>query len=112
MLIVDGDNEESLSIAAGHVPGTALPGAPGNSVIAGHRDTAFRALRNIRIGDHVRIESGRKYDYIVEQVRIVGPEDMGVLRDHGGAVLTMITCYPFGYVGDAPKRYVVQARLI
>ncbi len=111
VLVLDKDDDESLSLAAGHVPGTAWLGSEGNSVIAGHRDTAFRALRNIRVGDRVRIESGRTYDYIVDSVRIVAPDDLRVLRDHGGAMLTLITCYPFGYIGDAPKRYVVRAKL-
>lgn len=112
VLVVDGDNDESLSIGAGHVPGTALPGARGNSAIAGHRDTAFRALRNVRIGDHVRIENARTYDYVVTSIKIVDPDDIGVLRNTHAAMLTMITCYPFRYIGAAPKRYVVRARRI
>ena len=112
VLVVDGDDDESLSIAAGHVPGTALPGASGNVVLAGHRDTAFRAIRNIKIGDRVRVDSGRTYNYIVTSVSIVDPSEIGVLQNDGRAMLTMITCYPFRYIGDAPKRYVVRARLI
>ncbi len=59
----------------------------------------------------VRIESGYRYEYVVEGVQIVKPDDLSVLRDDGGAMLTLITCYPFGYIGDAPKRYVVRAKL-
>ena len=112
VLVVDGDSDEDLSVAAGHVPGTALPGEHGNSVIAGHRDMAFQLLRYIRIGDRVRVESGRTYEYVVESVRIVEPGDTAVLQNGGAATLTMLTCYPFRYIGDAPKRYAVRARLI
>ncbi len=112
VLVVDGDSEESLSVGAGHVPGTALPGERGNSAIAGHRDTAFRALRNVRIGDRVWIENGHTYNYVVTSVKIVDSDDIGVLQDTGAAMLTMITCYPFRYIGAAPKRYVVRARMI
>jgi sortase A len=116
VLVVDGDDDESLSVAAGHIPGTALPGETGNSVIAGHRDTAFRVLHEVRIGDRIRVENGRVYSrvysYVVQSMRIVEPDDVAVLRSSGAAMLTMITCYPFRYIGAAPKRYVVQARLI
>lgn len=94
------------------MPGTAAIGAPGNTVIAGHRDMAFRALRDVRIGDNIQIQAGKTYAYRVDQIRIVSPEDVSVLRDDGGAKLTMITCYPFNFVGDAPKRYVVQAEML
>ncbi|MGI9070535.1 MAG: class D sortase [Bryobacteraceae bacterium] len=112
VLVVDGDDDESLSVAAGHVPGTALPGETGNSVIAGHRDTAFRVLHEVRIGDRIRVQNGRTYIYVVQKMRIVEPNDIAVVRSSGAAMLTMITCYPFQYVGAAPKRYVIQARLI
>lgn len=112
VLVADGDDDDTLSLAAGHVPGTALPGSVGNVVIAGHRDIAFRALRRIRRGDVVRIRSGRDYEYVVEDLRIVTPDNASVLRESGGSTLTLITCFPFGYIGPAPKRYVVRAELI
>jgi sortase A len=111
VLVADGDDADTLRVAAGHVSGTALPGAKGNAVLAGHRDTAFRALRGIRRGDLVRFESGRTYEYVVECTRIVRPEDTDVLRASSDSRLTMITCYPFRYVGNAPKRFIVQAHL-
>jgi sortase A len=112
VLVIDGDDDKSLSVAAGHIPGTALPGETGNSVISGHRDTALRVLHEVRLGDRIRVENGRVYIYVVQSMRIVEPDDVAVLRSSGGPMLTMVTCYPFRYIGAAPKRYVVQARLI
>jgi sortase A len=116
--VLNGDDDKSLSLGAGLVPGTSAIGSSGNTVIAGHRDLAFRALRNIQAGDIVRIESieinreAKTYAYRVERTRIVNPDDMSVLASDGQPRLTMITCYPFNYTGDAPKRYIVDARLI
>jgi sortase A len=110
--IVNGDDDNSLNYGAGHVPGTAAIGAPGNTVIAGHRDTAFRALRNVHVGDEIQIQAGKMYSYRIRQIRIVTPEDVSVLRDDGVDKLTMITCYPFHFIGDAPMRYVVQAEML
>jgi sortase A len=94
--------------------GTAPIGSNGNTVIAGHRDLAFRALRNVQAGDIVRVESAeaKSYSYRVEGMRIVNSDDVSVLASDGRPRLTMITCYPFYYTGDAPKRYIVDARLI
>jgi LPXTG-site transpeptidase (sortase) family protein len=112
VVIVNGDDEASLNLGAGHMPGSAAFGARGNAVIAGHRDMAFRALRNIQPGDQIQIEAGKVYRYRVEQIRIIRPEDLSVLRDDGTAKLTLITCYPFTFIGDAPLRYVVQAKIV
>ncbi|HMJ61512.1 MAG TPA: class D sortase [Bryobacteraceae bacterium] len=112
--VLNGDDEKSLSLGAGLVTGTSPIGGNGNTVIAGHRDIAFRALRNIQAGDIVRIEAidAKTYAYRVERTRIVNPDDISVLASDGSPKLTMITCYPFYYTGDAPKRYIVDARLI
>jgi sortase A len=110
--IVEGDDEESLSLGAGHVRGTADFGEAGNAVIAGHRDAAFGALRNIRIGDDILIHSGRESEYLVTKIRTVAPDDLSVLRNDDTSKLTLITCYPFSYLGPAPKRYIVEARLV
>lgn len=110
VIIVDGDDEGKLELAAGHVPGTAAIGAAGNAVIAGHRDTTFRPLRDIRLGDQIRIESDRSYSYTVQSVAIVNPDDIRVLQSDEKPVLTIITCYPFRYMGDAPKRFIVRAK--
>jgi len=110
--IVEGDDEESLSLGAGHVPGTAAIGGIGNSVIAGHRDSAFRALRKVRIGDQVLIHAAKNAAYRVTRIHTVDADDLSVLRrDDTEAKLTLITCYPFRYVGSAPRRYIVEARL-
>ena len=110
--IVEGDDEESLALGAGHVRGTAGFGEPGNAVIAGHRDAAFGALRYIRIGDDILIHNGRESAYRVMKIRTVGPDDLSVLRNDDTAKLTLITCFPFSYLGPAPKRYIVEARLV
>ncbi|MGH9583694.1 MAG: class D sortase, partial [Bryobacteraceae bacterium] len=110
VFIVDGDDSRSLSLAAGHVPGTAPVGGVGNTVIAGHRDTAFWPLRRIKSGDRVRIIRGAQiYLYTVKHISIVQPDDVGVLRNSGKRMLTLVTCYPFRYVGAAPERYIIQA---
>jgi sortase A len=112
VLVVDGADEKSLALGAGRINGTAQIGEHGNAVIAGHRDMAFGALRDIRAGDEVRVAAGgTTYKYIVNRTRIVEPNDVSVLRSNGVAKLTLITCYPFSYVGDAPKRYVVEAEI-
>lgn len=112
VLVVEGDDEDSLSLAAGHVPGTAAIGAPGNAVIAGHRDSAFRPLRKIRSGDRIRIKTDRTYEYIVSGVSVVNPSDTRVMNSTQGSTLTMVTCYPFRFLGDAPERYIVRAKLV
>jgi sortase A len=110
-VFVQGDSENILKLSVGHIPGTALPGQPGNMVLAGHRDTFFRALRNVRTGDRIVIESpDGSYDYEVESASIVAPTDLSVLRNSGNKELTLITCYPFSWIGSAPDRFVVRAR--
>jgi sortase A len=105
-----GDDESSLKLGAGLISGTSPIGANGNTVIAGHRDLAFRALRDIKTGDVVDIVADKTYAYRVESTRIVDPDDVSVLENDGKPELTLITCYPFHYTGDAPKRFIVQAR--
>jgi len=110
-IVVEGADEKQLSVAVGHLAGTAAPGANGNVVLAGHRDAEFRALRSIRIGDRLRVTTDRNYIYVVSRIRIVAAEDVTPLADQSTPLLTLITCYPFRYVGDAPKRFIVQAEL-
>ena len=109
--IVEGDEDRALDLAAVHLAGTPAPGAPGNSVIAGHRDTAFWPLRNLRVGDLIRVRTDRAHLYRVKLIRIVSPDDVAVLQSGKKAVLTLVTCYPFRHVGSAPKRFVVRADL-
>lgn len=110
--MVEGDDENSLSVAVGHMKGTALIGNRGNAVVAGHRDTVFWPLRNIKKGDHILVSTDKKYIYSVEQTQIVDSNDTSALRDTDSAVLTLVTCYPFRHVGPSPKRFVVIAKLL
>lgn len=113
VMIIEGVQPHSLKVAVGHVPGTALPGEPGNIGIAGHRDTFFRKLRDVRNRDAIRLTTlYGTYDYLVESTRVVGPREVQVLQDSGQPVLTLVTCYPFYYAGPAPDRFIVRARLI
>jgi len=110
VMILEGIEDETLRRAVGHIPGTALPGQLGNVAIAGHRDTFFRPLRSIRQDDEITLTTlNGTYRYRVDSTRIVEPEDVGVLDDSDDAVLTLVTCYPFNFVGSAPQRFIVRA---
>jgi sortase A len=110
-MVVQGDSSKSLRHAVGHVANSALPGEQGNVALAGHRDTLFRPLRDIRVGDEIRFKTVKNdFDYLVESIEIVAPNDTAVLDSTSGRVLTFITCFPFYYLGPAPKRFIVHAR--
>jgi sortase A len=107
-----GSDAHTLRLAVGHIPGTAFPGESGNVGLAGHRDTFFRQLRSIRPDDEIKIATvDGTYAYRVERTNIVNPDDVWVLDPTDRAVLTLVTCYPFSYVGSAPQRFIVRARL-
>ena len=109
-LVVQGDDAKSLLVGVGHLPDTVLPWQDGNSVLAGHRDTDFRPLKDIRAGDVIRFETATvTYDYVVRATSIVEPTDLTPLRATPGPTLTLITCYPFSFVGSAPSRFIVYA---
>jgi sortase A len=110
--ILQGTSSRTLRLGAGHIEGTPLPGEPGNSGIAGHRDTFFRSLKDIRKDDEIQFQTATGLlRYEVDWTKIVGPDDMSVLRSSGDdSTLTLVTCYPFYLVGPAPKRFVVHAR--
>ncbi len=113
VMVHEGVEARTLRIGAGHVPGTALAGDPGNVVIAAHRDTFFRPLRNIRDGDTILVETlNGSYRYSVEWTRVVDPSDRQALASSADALLTLVTCYPFYYVGPAPERFIVRARRV
>jgi sortase A len=113
VMVREGADDAALEVGVGHIPGTALPGGPGNAALAGHRDTFFRALRGVQPGDEIQWTSLQKSArYLVESTRIVGPSQTEVLGPTKEPRLTLVTCYPFGYIGPAPKRFIVQARLI
>jgi sortase A len=94
----------------GHIPGTALPGDEGNIGLAGHRDTFFRKLRDIQPDDEIRVVTpDGTYLYRVQGTNVVWPRDTWVLDDEGEPLLTLVTCYPFTYIGSAPQRFIVRA---
>ena len=110
-MVREGSGETTLAIALGHIPGTAIPGEKGNVGVAGHRDKLFRGLRNIQNNDLIEFQTlSGAYSYRVERTDIVSPRDVGVLKPGPHAELTLVTCYPFYYVGPAPNRYIVRAR--
>ena len=110
-MVREGTGEDILTLAAGHIPNTALPGEKGNVGVAGHRDTLFRGLKNIRKNDLIEFDTlAGSYRYRVESTEIVKPEDVSVLRPGRFPELTLVTCYPFYYVGNAPERFIVKAR--
>lgn len=107
-----GSDARTLRLAIGHIGGTALPGEPGNIGLAAHRDTFFRRLGEIRKDDLVRVVTiDGTYVYQVESTQIVEPEDTWVLNPTEEPALTLVTCYPFRYVGSAPRRFIVRAHL-
>jgi sortase A len=111
--IAQGESEAVLRTAVGHLADTALPGDIGNVVLAGHRDTYFRPLKDIRVGDAITIRTrDGAFEYRVESTSIVPPTDLSVLDATGGRTLTLITCFPFFYIGSAPDRFIVRARAI
>jgi sortase A len=111
VMVVQGDSPASLRHAVGHMPKSALPGEWGNVTLAGHRDTYFRPMRDIHLGDEIRFNTREhNFEYVVESIEVVAPSDIRVLEVFTGHDLTLITCFPFYYVGPAPKRFVVRAR--
>jgi len=113
VVISQGDSPGVLRRAIGHLSGTALPGESGNVVLAGHRDTFFRPLRFVRSGDTLAIKTLQgDFQYEVESVAVVPPSDVSVMQQSSVRTLTLITCFPFYYVGPAPKRFIVRARQI
>jgi sortase A len=111
VMVLEGDDHSTLARAVGHVPGTAFPWQPGNVVMAGHRDTFFRPLENLRSGDEIRMTTARgTFDYRVTSTEIVEPNDVSVLAPSANPSLTLVTCYPFVYVGPAPQRFIIHAQ--
>jgi sortase A len=110
-IVVQGDFPDDLKHAVGHLSNSSLPGEQGNVALAAHRDTFFRPLRDIRVGDGIEFKTReRNFDYVVESMEVVAPTDVSVLQSSSGHDLTLLTCYPFHYIGPAPKRFVVFAR--
>jgi len=112
--IAEGDDDRTLGKAVGHLPDTPFPWQRrGNVALAAHRDGLFRALEKIRIGDDVRVVTERgEFRYQVKKTHIVDPDDVWVIAPTDTPMITLITCYPFSFVGNAPHRFIVQAELL
>jgi sortase A len=109
-MILEGTDAQTLRRAVGHIPRTALPGNPGNVAIAGHRDTFFRGLRNIQKDDEITLTTlDGTYRYRVDSTQVVDPKEIWVLDHSDESILTLVTCYPFYFVGPAPQRFIVRA---
>jgi sortase A len=109
-IILEGVEDTTLRRAVGHIPGTAPLGQRGNVALAAHRDTFFSGLRNIRLNDEITLTTvNGNYRYRVASTQVVAPEDTEVLDATAGNMLTLVTCYPFNFIGSAPKRFIVRA---
>ncbi|MFN0149340.1 MAG: class D sortase [bacterium] len=109
-MVLEGDDARTLRRGVGHLARTPLPGEGGNTCLAGHRDTFFRALKDVRVGDVIRFATLHDaYAYRVDSLLIVDPGDVWVLGPSSEPTLTLVSCYPFYFVGRAPKRFVVRA---
>ncbi len=112
-MVSEGIDGYTLNRAIGHIPRTALPGEAGNVGVAGHRDTFFRPLKDLRNKDAIQFSTPKgTYMYEVESIVVVEPDNVAPLAPSSENVLTMVTCYPFSYIGPAPKRFVVRARQV
>jgi len=113
VMVTEGATGSMLRRAVGHIAGTAFPGQPGNVGIAGHRDTFFRPLRNIRANDVIRFTTpADDYWYRVVSTTIVSPTDVAMLEPGVNQTLTLVTCYPFNFVGSSPSRFIVRAERV
>jgi sortase A len=111
--VLNGVDDLSLNRGVGYIPGTAYPGERGNIGIAGHRDGFFRVLKDTSIGDVIELETAERIDtYKVKEIVIVDKNDASVLRPTSAPILTLVTCYPFYFIGSSPKRYIVIASLV
>jgi LPXTG-site transpeptidase (sortase) family protein len=112
-IVAEGADAKTLGRAVGHIPSTARPGRPGNCALAGHRDTFLRGLGRVQVGDLIRIVTLEgTYHYQVEWAEVVEPRRVDVLNATANPSLTLVTCYPFAFVGHAPQRFVVRARQV
>jgi len=113
VMVFEGADGSTLKIGAGHIPGTALPPAEGNIGIAAHRDSFFRPLRHIRRSDLITLKTpAGARRFVVTEIEIVTPTSVNVLARAPGRDLTLVTCYPFWYIGHAPQRFIVHAKKI
>jgi sortase A len=112
-VVLHGSDDQTLLMGLGHIENTPLPGESGNIGIAGHRDSFFRPLRHVQLGDDVVLDTpAKRVHYRVSSYRVVEPSEVSVLDPTTTATLTLVTCYPFSFVGHAPDRFVVQATVV
>jgi sortase A len=110
--VLNGTDRFTLNRGVGRIPGTAFPGETGNIGIAGHRDGFFRGLKDIHMGDKIELLTAKGTDiYTVDRILITDPSDVSVLDSGTKPALTLVTCYPFHYIGPAPRRFIVEASL-
>lgn len=110
--VFEGTDDLVLNRGLGWIVGTARPGETGNIGIAGHRDGFFRGLKDIVVGDTMELGTlDQRATYVVDEIEIVTPEQVEVLRPRGAPAITLVTCYPFYFIGDAPQRFIVHATL-
>ena len=111
--IIEGTGTKELKRGVGHYAGSVIPGVSDNSVLSGHRDTVFRKLGDVKIGDLITVKNDYgTFVYEVHRIRIVKANDRTVIVPSDDPILTLSTCYPFRFIGNAPKRYIVQAGLV
>jgi sortase A len=111
--VLEGTDDWTLNRAVGHIEDTAPLGAAGNAGIAGHRDGFFRGLKDVKSGDALELEMrGTSRQYRIERIWVVDPEDVSVLNATPTSAITLVTCYPFYFVGSAPQRYIVRAAAV
>jgi sortase A len=111
--VLQGSDEGTLRVALGHIESTSLPGESGNVAIAGHRDSFFRPLRHVQIGDDILLDTPTaRVHYRVSSFRVVNPSEVSVIDPTSDAVLTLVTCFPFYFVGSAPDRFIVRANVV
>jgi len=112
VVVFEGTSDQTLARGVGHLRGSAGLGERGNLVLAGHRDTFFRPLRGITQGDPIRVKTpGGSFQYIVDSIQVVAPQHSLAFETVPAKSITLITCFPFDYVGPAPRRFVVRARM-
>ena len=111
--VLDGTDDLTLNRGVGHIVGTDRPGEDGNIGIAGHRDGFFRVLKDVGPGDTIELVTPKRVvRYVVDQIVLVRPDDVSVLQPRSRPSITLVTCYPFYFVGSAPQRYIVQASVV
>lgn len=111
--VIEGTDEDELSVGAGHYAGSVLPGERDNCVIAGHRDTVFRKMGQLKNGDLLHVSSNQGvFTYRIRKMWITDPDDHTVIVSRDEPILTLATCYPFSFIGPAPKRYIIEAELV